>query len=250
MALSQRRSFGTNGTVGLKDYNDTSKGQKRMVVEFSSPNIAKPFHAGHLRSTIIGGFISNLYRSAGYDVVSINYLGDWGKQYGVLALGFEKYGNEADLERDPINHLFQVYVKISRDVADQKELAGKLKTDGQEAEAQKILDEGLDEQARKYFKKMTEGDEQALALWKRFRDFSIKRYKETYARLNIHFDEYSGESKVAEDDMHKAANKLKEMGFAEEHDGALLVDFVKNVPGKEGKQLGKAILRKKDGTAL
>lgn len=250
MALSHRSDFGTNSAVGLRDQNDPSKGRKRILVEFSSPNIAKPFHAGHLRSTIIGGFLSNLYKSAGWDVVAINYLGDWGKQYGVLALGFEKYGNEADLERDPINHLFQVYVKISRDVADEKEQAEKMKAEGKEAEAQKILDDGLDEQARKYFKKMTEGDDEALTLWRRFREFSIKRYKETYARLNIHFDEYSGESKVSEDDMHKAADKMKEMGLAEDHEGALLIDFVKNIPGKEGKQLGKAILRKKDGTAL
>lgn len=250
MALSHRADFGSNQAVGLRDQADPSKGRKRMIVEFSSPNIAKPFHAGHLRSTIIGGFLANLYKSAGWDVIAVNYLGDWGKQYGVLALGFERYGNEADLERDPINHLFQVYVKISRDVADQKAQADKLKAEGKEDEAQKMMDEGLDEQARKYFKKMTEGDEQALALWRRFREFSIKRYKETYARLNIHFDEYSGESKVSEDDMHMAANKLKEMGMAEEHDGALLIDFVKSIPGKEGKQLGKAILRKKDGTAL
>ncbi|PHH86394.1 hypothetical protein CDD83_10309 [Cordyceps sp. RAO-2017] len=250
MALSHRSDFGSNQAIGLKDQNDPSKGRKRVVVEFSSPNIAKPFHAGHLRSTIIGGFLSNLYRSAGWDVVSINYLGDWGKQYGVLALGFEKYGNELELEQDPINHLFQVYVKISRDVADEKDKAENLKTEGKQAEAQRILDSGLDEQARRYFKKMTEGDEQALDLWQRFRDFSIKRYKETYARLNIHFDEYSGESKVSEDAMHKAAEKMKEIGLAEDHEGALLIDFVKSVPGKEGKQLGKAILRKKDGTAL
>lgn len=250
MILSHRSDFGLNRAIGLRDQNDPSQGKKRMLVEFSSPNIAKPFHAGHLRSTIIGGFLSNLYRSAGWDVVTINYLGDWGKQYGVLALGFEKYGNETDLERDPINHLFQVYVKISRDVAEEKEQAEKMKAEGNEAGAQQLLDNGLDEQARKYFKKMTQGDDEALALWRRFREFSIKRYKETYARLNIHFDEYSGESKVSESDMHKAAEKMKEMGLAEEHEGALLIDFVKNVPGKEGKQLGKAILRKKDGTAL
>ncbi|KAJ6441977.1 arginyl-tRNA synthetase [Purpureocillium lavendulum] len=250
MALSHRADFGTNNSVGLKDLQNPDKGRQRMIVEFSSPNIAKPFHAGHLRSTIIGGFLSNLYKSAGYDVIAINYLGDWGKQYGVLALGFEKYGNETDLEQDPINHLFQVYVKISRDVKDEKDQADKLKAEGKEDEAKKLLDEGLDEQARKYFKKMTEGDEEALALWRRFRDFSIERYKKTYARLNIHFDEYSGESKVSEDDMYEAANKLKDLGVAEEHDGALLIDFVKSVPGKEGKQLGKAILRKKDGTAL
>ncbi|KJZ80407.1 Arginine--tRNA ligase [Hirsutella minnesotensis 3608] len=250
MALSHRSDFGSNSSIGLKDQSDPSKGRQRMIVEFSSPNIAKPFHAGHLRSTIIGGFLSNLYRCAGWDVVAINYLGDWGKQYGVLALGYEKYGNEADLEQDPINHLFQVYVKISRDVAEEKDQAEKLKIEGKEADAQQLLDNGLDEQARKYFKKMTEGDDDALTLWRRFREFSIKRYRETYARLNIHFDEYSGESKVSEADMQQAAEKMKEIGLAEEHEGALLIDFVKNIPGKEGKQLGKAVLRKKDGTAL
>lgn len=250
MALSQSSDFGANPALGLKDQNDASKGRKRMVLEYSSPNIAKPFHAGHLRSTIIGGFLSNLYRAAGWDVIAINYLGDWGKQYGVLALGFEKYGSEAELERDPINHLFHVYVKISKDVEDQKQAMEAMKAEGKESEAQKLLDDGLDEQARRYFKKMTEGDDEALALWRRFRDFSIERYKQTYARLNIHFDEYSGESKVSEDDMHAAADKMKQMGLAEEHEGALLVDFEKNVPGKEGKSLGKAILRKRDGTAL
>ncbi|KAJ3472665.1 hypothetical protein NLG97_g10805 [Lecanicillium saksenae] len=250
MALQHRTDFGSNPANGLRDQNDPSKGRQKIVVEFSSPNIAKPFHAGHLRSTIIGGFLANLYRSAGWDVVTVNYLGDWGKQYGVLALGFEKYGNEEELVKDPINHLFHVYVKISKEVAEEKEQAEKLKAEGKEEEAQKILDEGVDEKARSYFKKMTEGDEQAIALWKRFRDYSIERYKQTYARLNIHFDEYSGESKVSEDEMQQAAAKLKEMGLAHEDRGALLMDFTKSVPGKEGKSLGKAILRKKDGTAL
>lgn len=250
MALSHRADFGSNQAVGLKDQNDPAKGKKRLIVEFSSPNIAKPFHAGHLRSTIIGGFLANIHRSAGYDVVTINYLGDWGKQYGVLALGFEKYGNEKDLEQDPINHLFQVYVKISKDVANESDEVKVLKSEGKESEAHNLLQNGLDEQARNYFKKMTEGDEQVLSLWRRFRDFSIKRYKQTYARLNIHFDEYSGESKVSEDKMREAATKMKEIGLAEENDGALLIDFVKNVTGKEGKQLGKAVIRKKDGTAL
>lgn len=250
MALSRRSEFGSNKADGLRDQNDPSKGRKRIVVEFSSPNIAKPFHAGHLRSTIIGGFFSNLYRNAGWDVVSINYLGDWGKQYGILAMGFELYGSEAELEKDPINHLFHVYVKISKDVADEKEKAESLKSQGHDAEAEQLLLNGIDEKARKYFKKMTEGDEEALSLWRRFRDFSIDRYKKTYARLNIHFDEYSGESKVSEEDMQKAADKMKANGTAAEHDGALLIDFTKSVPGKEGKSLGKAILRKKDGTAL
>ncbi|KAM3516252.1 hypothetical protein MY11210_000011, partial [Beauveria gryllotalpidicola] len=250
MALKHHKDFGSNPANGLRDQNDPSKGRQKIVIEFSSPNIAKPFHAGHLRSTIIGGFLANLYRSAGWDVSTVNYLGDWGKQYGVLALGFEKYGSEDELVKDPINHLFTVYVKISKEVAEEKEQAEKLKAEGKEEEAQSILNNGVDEKARTYFKKMTEGDDQAIALWKRFRDYSIERYKETYARLNIHFDEYSGESKVSEDEMQRAAAKLKEMGLAHEDRGALLMDFTKSVPGKEGKTLGKAILRKKDGTAL
>ncbi|KAK8041650.1 Arginine--tRNA ligase [Apiospora rasikravindrae] len=250
LALKHRKDFGNNKAVGLKDQSDPSKGQKRIIVEFSSPNIAKPFHAGHLRSTIIGGFLANLYEAAGWDVVRINYLGDWGKQYGLLALGFEKYGNEEDLTKDPINHLFQVYVKINVDIKAEQDEAERLEAEGKPEEAQKIRDEGLDEQARRYFKLMTESDEKALAMWKRFRDLSITRYKQTYARLNIHFDDYSGESQVAESDMEEAANKMKEMGLTEEDKGAQLVDFSKHVPGKQGKSLGKVILRKKDGTAL
>ena len=106
------RSYGANPLVGLRDQKDPGKGRKRIIVEFSSPNIAKPFHAGHLRSTIIGGFLSNLYDLAGWDVVRINYLGDWGKQYGLLALAFERYGDEEALAKDPINHLYELYVKI------------------------------------------------------------------------------------------------------------------------------------------
>ncbi|KAI0128276.1 arginyl-tRNA synthetase [Xylariales sp. AK1849] len=250
LARLHRSDFGSNKALGLKDQTDPSQGKKRMIVEFSSPNIAKPFHAGHLRSTIIGGFLANLYETAGWDVIRINYLGDWGKQYGLLALGFEKYGSESDLEKDPINHLYEVYVHINKDVTAEKEEAERLLAAGQDDEAQKIKDDGLDEQARRYFKLMTEGDEKAIALWKRFRDFSIERYKKTYARLNIRFDDYSGESQVAESDMQDAANKMQEMGLAEEDKGSLLVDFSKHVAGKAGKALEKVILRKKDGTAL
>ncbi len=242
--------YGKNKANGLKDPSDPSKGRKRIVVEFSSPNIAKPFHAGHLRSTIIGGFLAKLYEGSGWDVKRINYLGDWGKQYGLLSLGFDKYGNEADLEKDPINLLFHVYVKISADVAAEKEQIEKLKSDGSTDEAQKLKDEGLDEQARRYFKRMTERDQAAIDRWEKFRGLSITKYKETYKRLNIEFDEYSGESKVSEEAMNKAAATLVEKGIAEESDGALIVDFTKHVLGKAGKSLEKPIIRKKDGTAL
>ncbi|KUI56268.1 Arginine--tRNA ligase, cytoplasmic [Cytospora mali] len=249
MIRSLGKNYGKNPALGLRDPKNP-KDRKRIIVEFSSPNIAKPFHAGHLRSTIIGGFISNLYEGAGWDVTRINYLGDWGKQYGMLALGFERYGDEEALTKDPINHLFNIYVKINQEIKAEDDKIKELKAEGKEAEATELANNSSDEQARKYFKKMTEGDEAALAQWRRFRDLSIIRYKETYARLNIHFDSYSGESQVSEDSMEAAAKKMEEMGISTESDGAKIVDFASLIPGKEGKRLERPIIRKKDGTAL
>lgn len=250
MVQARGPKYGQNPAHGLKDPSDPSKGVKRIIVEFSSPNIAKPFHAGHLRSTIIGGFLSNLYEGAGWDVVRVNYLGDWGKQYGLLALGFEKYGNEEKLTADPINHLYEIYVKINKDLGDEKEKMEALRAAGDTAAADELRDNGVDESARKYFKRMVDGDGAALDQWRRFRDLSIMRYKETYARLNIHFDWYSGESQVPEEKMEAAAKVLADKGIGEDSDGAVIIDFTKHVPGKAGKSLEKPIIRKKDGTAL
>lgn len=105
---------------GLRDPANPSKGRKRVIVDFGSPNIAKPFHAGHLRSTIIGGFLANLYEQANWEAIRLNFLGDWGKQYGVLGLAFTDYGSEEELQRDAINHLFVIYVKASAQARDQK----------------------------------------------------------------------------------------------------------------------------------
>lgn len=246
--LAKDQTFGHNPFLGLKDPSDPSKGKKRMIVEFSSPNIAKPFHAGHLRSTIIGGFLSNLYEGAGWDVVRINYLGDWGKQYGLLALGYEKYGSAEALEKDPINHLFEIYVKISADLASEKDQIKALEAEGKDAS--KLKNEGLDEQARRYFKAMSDNDEKAIAQWKHFRELSITRYQKTYARLNIHFDDYSGESQVSQEKMDVAAKIMEEKGVSEESEGAVIVNFSKHVPGKVGKSLERPVIKKKDGTAL
>ncbi|KAK4135235.1 arginyl-tRNA synthetase [Trichocladium antarcticum] len=240
--------YGRNKCLGLKDPKDPSKGKKRMIVEFSSPNIAKPFHAGHLRSTIIGGFLANLYDGAGWDVKRINYLGDWGKQYGLLALAYEKYGDEEALTNDPINHLFQLYVRINSEMSAEKEQIEKRKQDGEDVTA--LEADSLDEQARRYFRSMTDRDPAALARWKRFRDLSITRYQATYARLNIHFDEYSGESQVPEAAMAKVSQEMEAKGICKEDKGAQIVDFSELVPGKEGKRLEKPIVRKRDGTAL
>ncbi|KAM5351139.1 hypothetical protein ACJ41O_003862 [Fusarium nematophilum] len=245
---SRADAYGNNPYNGLKDPSDPKVGKKRIIVEFSSPNIAKPFHAGHLRSTIIGGFLAKLYENAGWDVTRINYLGDWGKQYGLLALAWEKWGDEEALKADPINHLFNLYVKINAEMSDEKSAIEEKKKAGEDVTA---LEAGsLDEQARNYFRRMTDGDDEAVKLWRRFRDLSIVRYKSTYARLNIEYDVYSGESQVPEEDMERAAKVLAEKDLTEDANGALLIDFSKHVPGKVGKSLEKVILRKKDGTAL
>ncbi|KAF2646295.1 arginyl-tRNA synthetase [Massarina eburnea CBS 473.64] len=243
--------------LGLKDPADPSKGRKKIIVEFSSPNIAKPFHAGHLRSTIIGGFLANLYDGAGWDVVRMNYLGDWGKQYGVLAIGFDLYGSEEELVKNPIGHLYDVYVKISKSAAEEadtvksaKEEIAKKKEAGEdtselEAKIKKIEEEGVDQQARNYFAKMCDKDEKALGIWKRFRDLSIEKYKQTYARLNIKYDDYSGESQVTDESMDHAARVLEEKKVSENSEGAIIVDLTKH-----SKKLGKALVKKKDGTSL
>lgn len=204
---------------------------KKVIVEFSLPNIAKPFHAGHLRLTIIGGFLANLYEKCGWDVTRMNYLGDWGKQFGVLAVGFAKYGLEEELEKDPIHHLFQVYVKINADI---------------EAEGAEVGQEGLiNEEARKFFKKMEDGDVQALALWKKFRELSITRYINTYARLNIVYDEYAGELTVPQELMTQATEQFEAKGLVEVDRGAKLIDLT-----RFNKKLGKVLVQKLDGTSL
>lgn len=256
--LQSKATYGSNGNQGMRDPADPSKGRKKIIVEFSSPNIAKPFHAGHLRSTIIGGFLANIHSIMGWDVMKMNYLGDWGKQFGLLANGFKTFGSEEELLKDPINHLFDVYVKISKVVAEQegpiKELKEQIKAKKEknedvsdlEKELGKLVDASEDEKARRYFKSMEDGDEDALALWRRFRDLSILKYKQTYARLNINFDVYSGESQVKGESMEAAYDRMKKAGVAEESDGAMIADFTKH----GAKKLGKAIIVRKDGTPL
>lgn len=202
---------------------------KKLAIEFLSPNIAKPFHAGHLRSTIIGGFLANLYEKLGWDVSRINYLGDWGKQFGLLAVGFQKYGSEELLEKDPINHLFTVYVKINQDMNEE----------GAD------LENGINDQARQFFRRMEDGDAEALKLWKKFRELSIHKYIDTYARLNIHYDDYSGELQVSKETMDKSLKQLEDAGLVHVDRGAKLVDLT-----KFNKKLGKCLVQKSDGTSI
>ncbi|KAF8004222.1 hypothetical protein HF325_001670 [Metschnikowia pulcherrima] len=201
---------------------------RKAVVEFSSPNIAKPFHAGHLRSTIIGGFLANLYEKVGWDVTRINYLGDWGKQFGLLAVGFDKYGDDEKLATDPINHLFDVYVRVNKDITEEGDVEG-----------------GTNDQARAYFRKMEDGDEKALLMWKKFRELSIEKYIDTYSRLNIQYDVYSGESQVSQEKMNEVIELFNKKGLVHEDRGAKLIDL-----SKFNKKLGKCLVQKSDGTSL
>lgn len=220
-----------------KAYGTSTEGEgKHLLVDFSSPNIAKPFHAGHLRSTIIGTVICNLHEAAGWKVTRLNYLGDWGTQYGLLSVGFDKYGNEEELIADPIHHLYEVYVKINKDNTADKEAfnAGKLE-DGENT---------VHAQAKRVFKAMEDGDETALKQWRRFRELSIEKLKETYKTLNVHFDVFWGESMVSPDSMQRTIDICLEKGLtAVEDNGALLVDLNKY-------KLGRAIIRKADGTTI
>ncbi|EUC53689.1 arginyl-tRNA synthetase [Rhizoctonia solani AG-3 Rhs1AP] len=214
----------TNHTEDKKpQYGSNSSGAgKTAIIEYSSPNIAKQFHVGNLRSTIIGGFLTNVYKANGWDVLGMNYLGDWGKQFGMIAVGFAKYGSEEALARDAIKHLYEVYVKINADANN---------------------DDSVHDAARAYFKRMEDGDESALQNWRRWRDLSIEKYKEEYARLNIAFDVYSGESQVGADTLKTSLDKLKEMGLVSESKGAQVIDLEKF-------KLGKAVIQKQDGTSL
>ncbi|KAF9011216.1 hypothetical protein BDQ17DRAFT_1420626 [Cyathus striatus] len=213
----------THESEHAPEYGSNSVGKgKKVIVEYSSPNIAKSFHVGHLRSTIIGAFLANLYKACGWEVISLNYLGDWGTQFGLIATGFEKYGSQEELEKDAIKHLFDVYVKVNKD-----------------ADA----DPNVKAEAAKWFKRMEDGDEDALKNWRVWRELSVKKYEEEYARLNVKFDEYTGESKVGKKWMDFAIERLNEMKLIEDTNGAKLVDL-------EKWKLGKAVVRKKDGTSI
>ncbi|KAI9149572.1 Arginine--tRNA ligase, cytoplasmic [Paramyrothecium foliicola] len=238
--IFQRQStFGNNPDVGLR--RASSPGRKKLVVDFSSPNIAKEFHAGHLRSTIIGAYISNLHEKMGWDVVRLNCLGDWGKQFGLLAVGWHRYGSEEQLAREPLKHL-DVYARINSDFKPEQEASKKAREEGRDTAD--IESKGLFAERNAFFKRMEDGDPEAVALWKRFRDISIERYVDTYSRLNISFDVYGGESQVKQSTVEAVEKILQEKGIYEEHNGSWIIDFKKH----GAKALDVAVVRGRTGT--
>ncbi|XP_024057594.1 probable arginine--tRNA ligase, mitochondrial [Terrapene carolina triunguis] len=165
--------FKDGSEYGIKSELFSTLPRRKIVIEFSSPNIAKKFHVGHLRSTIIGNFVANLKEALGHQVTRINYLGDWGMQFGLLGAGFQQFGNEEELQSNPLQHLFEVYVQVNKAAEE---------------------DENIKKLAQDFFRKLEARDEQTLSMWQHFRDFSIEEYVRIYKRLGVHFDEYSGES--------------------------------------------------------
>ncbi|MBU3907250.1 MAG: arginine--tRNA ligase, partial [Nanoarchaeota archaeon] len=191
------------------------KGEK-VVVEFSSPNIAKPFGIGHLRSTIIGNSLANISEFQGFKVIRINYLGDWGTQFGKLLFGYKKFGDEKKLKKDAIKHLLDIYIKSGKKIYESK--------------------------SREEFKSLEQGNKESLKLWKKFKDLSVKDFERIYNSLGIKFDVYSGES-MYNKEMVNVLDELNSKNLIEKSEGALIVNL------KEY-DLGVCLIEKSDGTTL
>jgi arginyl-tRNA synthetase len=203
-------------------YGSTNVGEgRKVIVEFSSPNIAKPFHIGHIRSTVIGNSLSKIYKFLGFDVVTINHLGDYGTQFGMLISAYKRWGNKEIIEKDPIRELLKLYVRFNSEAENNPEL--------------------MDE-ARHWFKKLEDKDEEALNLWQWIRDISLKEFNRVYDLLNIKFDSYAGESFYS-DKMPAVVEEMKEKGLLKESEGALIVDL-------EPYGMPPALIMKKDGSTL
>jgi len=210
-------------------YSTSQKNGLPILVEYSSPNIAKPFHMGHLRSTIIGNFLKNLSNAMGYPTVSINYIGDWGKQYGLLALAFDKYGDEEKLAKDPMKHMYEIYVAIHKKLTEERLALGTKRSP-------------IDIKAQDIFEKLESKDKESLKKWKMLRDLSIKIYQETYQRLGIKFDVYSGESQV-QDHISDVVKILNQRNLLQTDEKGTFIDLTEY-------KLGHAVILKSNQTTL
>ncbi|KAH7355821.1 hypothetical protein BKA66DRAFT_562864 [Pyrenochaeta sp. MPI-SDFR-AT-0127] len=240
--LSRKRNYGYDP---LKSSSDS---QKKLIVEFSSPNITSELQGRHLRSTIIGGFISRLYESMGWDVKRINYLGDWGKPIALLRVGFAKYGSDEAYEADPVGHLLEVYHKIEEDFKPERDASRKARDDAvkegkDEGEASvEIESQGIYAEHNEILKRLEENEEDSVAFWKRVRDVNIEDYTKFYERLGVQFDEYSGESQVSQDTMIEVEQLLKDKKISEESKGAWVVHMQ-----HLGAKSGTAMIRDRNG---
>lgn len=196
----------TINEIDLKaeEYGKTNLGQnKKIIVEYSSPNIAKPFHIGHLRNTLIGHSLYNMYKFLGYNVISINHLGDYGTQFGKMIEGYKLWGNEYNIEENPIEELTNIYVRIN-DLCKQ--------------------DETVLEKCRDNFKKLEEGDEYCTQIWNKFKELSLKEFNRIYDILGVDFDSWNGEAFYS-DKMDEVVDLLDKSGKLVESEGAKIIDL-------------------------
>ncbi|HFI0563569.1 TPA: arginine--tRNA ligase [Streptococcus suis] len=212
----------TNVITEKDQYGQLNIGQGHNVtIDMSSPNIAKPFSVGHLRSTVIGDALANIHAKLGYNPIRINHLGDWGKQFGMLIVAYKLWGDKAAVEADPISELLKLYVRINAEAEEKPE---------------------LDEEARQWFKKLEDGDPEAHELWQWFRDESLVEFNRIYDKLDVTFDSYNGEA-FYNDKMDEGIQILEEKGLLKESKGAQIVDL-------ESYNLPPALIRKTDGATL
>lgn len=195
--------------------------RKKVLVDYSSPNIAKPFHIGHIRSTVIGNALYLIYKNLGYDVVRINHLGDYGTQFGKMIVAYRKWGNKEDVQREPIKTLLSYYTKFHEEAGKNPE---------------------LDEEARRVFVKLENGEAEEVALWKWFKEESLKEFEKVYKMLNIQFDSYAGESFYS-DKIPAAVAQLEEKGLLKESQNSIIVDL-------DQFGLAPALVKKSDGSTL
>ena len=204
------------------DYGQQNEGNgENVTIDLSSPNIAKPFSVGHLRSTVIGDALSNIFRKIGYNTIKINHLGDWGKQFGLLMVAYKKWGSQEAVEANPIDELLKLYVRINAEIEN---------------------DPSLDEEGRLWFKKLEDGDPEATELWQWFRDESLTEFNRIYELLGVEFDSLNGEA-FYNDKMDEGIQILEEKGLLQESKGASIVDL-------EDFNLPPAMIKKSDGATL
>lgn len=238
----RKETYGRDLSIGLRDPSSPDLGRQKLLIEFSSPNIASEFQGKHLRSTILGAYIGNLYEAMGWEVFRMNYLGDWGKPIGLLGIGWEKFGSEELFHANPAGHLLDIYNKINERFIPEQIASKKARDEG--GDTADIEAHGLFAERNAYCRRLEEGQEAAIAFWKRVRDVSIENYTKFYTQLNVAFDEYSGESQVDPKAMTEVEDLLKAKGLVEESGGAWTIDLKKHA-----KKSGMAIIRDRTGSS-
>ena len=209
-------------TISAENYGSSTEGEgKTICIDYSSPNVAKNFHVGHLRTTIIGNSLYKIYSKLGYHVERINHLGDWGTQFGKLIVAYKRWGSKEEVEKNGIAELMKIYVKFH-----------------QEAEK----DDSLNDEARAWFVKMEQGDEEALSIWQWFKDISLVEYKRIYKLLGMEFDHYTGES-FYRDKTQDIVDKLNAKHLLVESDGAHIVPL-------DDYNMAPCLIMKKDGSSI